>query len=504
MPQIPNLRLAFWCFLTYLVCLFLWSIFYFVPSDVQSFKNLADLRFVYPNAIIVNDWHKELSYLAVVKDAIESRQLPWFVENLSKIVKGGDEFLGLPIYLTAPHALLLVFFDPFEFHLLNHLICLSIGFISCIIASRRWNFTLSTFIFFTLTFNFYGGFALKIAAYGPSMMGYYLSIFVILCLDKIFNDSARKEHLSISQNSISLAFILSIILYLGSLHYFVQWITFIIFWSLFNWKLFFDVVKAGALTILLTAPRLFPAVANFGFDGNPAQVMGYMPRIMFFEGFYEIRSIIDEPAFSWWEYNNYISAIGVIAITVFAVFPLCRRQNRHNSIVMSMFPAGLIIAIISFWKFKLFFVPDFIPLLNAESLTSRYIFIPVLLLLLFASVNYSKSELRFNLAEKLCCYAMIALHIVFLATNLFYWRLDHIFQLTKETPSAADEYLAIIEIASVDLSILNSVVPSFYQLAFWLGVAFLVTGLMLSTFIMWKLCFVVGFARNATKAKGRN
>ena len=75
------------------------------------------------------------------------------------------------------------FFDPFEFHLLNHLICLSIEFISCIIASRRWNFTLSTFIF-TLTFNFYGGFALKIAAYGPSMMGYYLSILSFCLLIK--------------------------------------------------------------------------------------------------------------------------------------------------------------------------------------------------------------------------------------------------------------------------------------------------------------------------------
>lgn len=504
MPKITDLRPAFWYFLTYILCLFLWSIFYFVPSDVQSFKNLFDLRFVYPNTVIVNDWHKELSYLAIVKEAIESRQLPWFVENLSKIVKGGDEFVGLPVYLTAPHALLLVFFNPFEFHLLNHLLCLSIGFVGCIIASKHWNFTFSTFIFFTLTFNFYGGFALKIAAYGPSMMGYYLSIFVILCLDKMYNDSARKEHLSISQNSISLAFILSTILYLGSLHYFVQWITFIIFWSLFNRKLFFEVVKAGVLTILITAPRLFPAVANFGFDGNPSEVMGYMPRIMFFEGFYDIRLIIDEPAFSWWEYNNYISAIGIIAVMVFAVFPLCRKQNRQNSIVMSMFPAGLIVAIISFWKFKAFLVPHFIPLLNAESLTSRYIFIPVLLLLLFASKNYSKSELQFNLAEKLFCYAMIALHVVFLATNLFYWRLDYIFQLVKETPSVADEYIAITEIAAVHLNILNSVVPSYYQFAFWLGVAFLLTGLMLSAFIVWKLRFTDGFARKTYDAKDKN
>ena len=62
MPQIPNLRPAFCYFLTYVVCLFLWSIF-ILYSDVQSFKNLTDLRFVYPNAIIVNDWHKELSIL---------------------------------------------------------------------------------------------------------------------------------------------------------------------------------------------------------------------------------------------------------------------------------------------------------------------------------------------------------------------------------------------------------------------------------------------------------
>ena len=99
---------------------------------------------------------------------------------------------------------------------------------------------------------------------------------------------------------------------------------------------------------------------------------------------------------------------------------------------------------------------------------------------------------------------MIAFHVVFLATNLFYWRLDYIFQLVKETPSAAYEYLAITEIAEVHLNIRDSVVPSLYQFAFLLGVAFLLVGLLVSIFSLWKLRFVVGFARKNYEAKDRN
>ena len=141
--------------------------------------------------------------------------------------------------------------DPFEFHLFNHVACLTIGFWGCVLFQRRWGLSPSAFFFFAVSFNFYGGFALKIAAYGPSMMGYYLSIFVILLLTDIHESKKEKNKAVFSRNAVWLAICLSTIMYLGSLHYFVQWVTFICFWSFFNRSSLIEIIKAGFLTFLL-------------------------------------------------------------------------------------------------------------------------------------------------------------------------------------------------------------------------------------------------------------
>ena len=47
----------------------------------------------------------------------------------------------------------------------------------------------------------------------------------------------------------------------------------------------------------------------------------------------------------------------------------------------------LLIFIISFHKLKFLLLPNFIPLFNAESLTARYIIIPVLFLTIVAAIN---------------------------------------------------------------------------------------------------------------------
>jgi len=471
---------------TYVFCIILWSIFYFVPSDVQSAQDLSKFQLVYPEVLIVNDWHKELSYLGVMKEAISSGRIPWFVEGLSKIVKGGNAFLGVPIYVAAPHVILLAFLDPFEFHLLNHVACLTIGFWGCVLFQRRWGLSPSAFFFFAVSFNFYGGFALKIAAYGPSMMGYYLSIFVILLLTDIHESKKEKNEAVFSRNAVWLAICLSTVMYLGSLHYFVEWVTFICFWSFFNRSSLIEITKAGFLTFLLTAPRLLPAAFNFGSEANSRAVMGYMPSPMFFDSFFEIRLITEYPAFAWWEYSNYVGVVGCFALVAFGVYPLLDATSRQESLVKAMLPASIILFVISFWKFKLFVVPHFIPLLNVESLTTRYIFIPVMLLLFYSTINYSKYEKESNFTARVFFHLLIALHAVFLGLNLFYWRMDFIHELLEQTPAAAAEYFATLDTAAVQLGIQDALVPPAYEWAFLGGIGLAVVGVTASLYVLLK------------------
>ena len=156
---------------------------------------------------------------------------------------------------------------------------------------------LASFLFLVVTFNFYGGFVTKIAAYGPSHLGYYLFPFLVFILLKVSNKDHQIEKKEKVSLSVYLAIALSAIIYQGSLHYFIQWVTLLVFWGIFNFKHIRFLLLSAMITILLSALRLLPAAINFGTQPGPRDPIGYSFNPEFFlQTFISIRDTVDSPA----------------------------------------------------------------------------------------------------------------------------------------------------------------------------------------------------------------
>jgi hypothetical protein len=304
---------------------------------------------------------------------------------------------------------------------------ITIGFFGCYLIKRDFNLSILTFFILVITFNLYGGFVAKIAAYGPSQLGYYFSIFIIWVLLRISQQEEFKSRNEFIFFSIILSLSLSLMLYQGSLHYFVEWITFLIFWGFFNFKYLKFLFTSAFLTIFFSALRLIPAAFINGSASNGREVGGYGFNPEFFlQTFISIRGITDFPAFAWWENSNYISIIGFVLILIFGfLIYFINKQDLALKGLKIFFAPLLIIFIISFKDFRIFLIPEFIPLLNIESVTTRYFFIIVLFLITFSSLNFDKFyNTLTSLSLKILLWFMAIIHFLFLMLNTHTWSLQ--------------------------------------------------------------------------------
>ena len=317
------------------------------------------------------------------------------------------------------------------------------GFIGCIYLRNYLGLGLVSFFFFVITFNFYGGFISKISAYGPSQLGYYLSPYIILILIK-FNEERKDIFSDKSSLAIYLSICLAGILFLGSLHIFVQWVTFIIIWGLFNTNYYKHLFLAAACTILICMVRILPAAIISSGEPNSRTVFGYGLNPEFFiQTFISIRGITDIPAFTWWEFSNYISSLGFIMLLIFGIVVYFFKDEGLFKTKKFIFPL-IFICLISFLNLRSYLIPNFIPLLNIESLTTRYFFLVVIFILLFASFNFDKFyKSIIELKQKILIWFFAFVHYLFLSLNMNEWSLSKIQQelLTYGTRELEDNLI---------------------------------------------------------------
>ena len=461
-----------------MICSFPWIIFYFY--------NPIDKTFIFPNEIHVNDWHKELEYLRVLKESWIQQVLPFYVPNFGELFGSGDlqSFLAMPIYTLSVQSFLLIYLDPMHFHIINHFLLISLGLWGCYLLKAELKLNFIPFVFLLITFSLYGGFISKISAYGPSQLGYYFSpfvIYIIFWLSRQENKLSLKEEFSVS---ILLSLSLAGIIFQGSLHYFVEWITFLIFWGIFNLKYLRLLAISALVTILLSAVRIFPAAVQNSTGGNLREIGGYGFNPEFFlQTFISIRGITDFPAFAWWENSNYVSIFGFIMIFIFAFFIYFFKKKDLLKINNLLFPLAIIF-IISFSNFRAILVPDFIPLLNIESITTRYMFIPCLFLISIASFNFDKFYKKLRKRKtKVIIWLMLTAHIIFLYVNVYVWSLQKIQQ--ELYSYGQEELLSSLNAIKTQLFISNQAQEGLYIDSFYYGLV--ITSITLALIIIFLL-----------------
>lgn len=365
------------------------ELFRFSGSPSESFGS---------EAFTAHDWYTCGNYLKVVREALQTGIIPYHVSQLHLFFSdiSQDRFLGVPAWSMSPQVVFLYLLDPFTFAVVNLLLMYSIGFYGCLLIRREYGLGMIAFTFLFLLFNFNGYFVAKVAAHGPSQLGYFLFPFLVLFLmragEKYGGKSERDATRGLDQAWLGLliGLVLAGMLYQGSLHFFVECLTFVLLWGVINfrkWRLSAVMFLAVGL---VGAVRLLPAAVTYGAAPNPHAVVwgGYGHPGHFVQALVSTRTHLSHPLFTWWESDLYVGLVGLLALIYFGVwgsFLRCGWAKFTGWYAMAV--PLLVITFISFRQFKKYVVPDWIPLLNAESMTTRYMIIPLVVLIVIATIN---------------------------------------------------------------------------------------------------------------------
>jgi hypothetical protein len=352
------------------------------------FLHYGDLSFK------AHDWGKEFIYYSLIKQSLGSGQIPY---HISLAFHGTPRFLALPETNLSPQVLLLAFMGVGRFVMINTLILYSAGFLGCLLLMRRYRLSIVPFAMFFLVFNFNGHITAHLGVGHSMWAGYFLLPLFFLFLLELIEERPKRT------SPFKLAFILFAILLQGGFHIFVWCITFLILVLIFNWRLLKPVLLSIGSTVLLSAFRLVPAM--FALLGKKERFIWSYPTLRdLFDALITIRQQTPERlrpwgTTGWWEYDVYIGIIAVAIIVYLGIYlRFSKREDlqdvKFGALDMPVFVMGLF----SLSYFHAFFTRIPLPLIRSERVATRFIIIPVLLLMLFAAIRLER--LLRNVARK--------------------------------------------------------------------------------------------------------
>ena len=457
------------------------TLFHMVSSPAALFES---------HIFTAHDWYREIKYQTVIHEAVRTGTLPFHMPEFSKLVfSARDRFLATPIWPMSPQILLHYLLDPYPFSVVNLLLLYSVGFYGCLLLRNGYNLSFSSFVFLFLLFNFNGHFVEKIAVQGSTQTGYF---FMPYLLYAIFRASEVESgcHRDRLRWGIILGLVLAAILYQGSLHLFVECVTLVLIWGVVNPQLWAASLGSLLTAFLAGAVRLLPAAVSYGVQANPhaANIVGYGQPDMLIEALVMIRTHLSPPAFAWWEFSLYVSLVGLVMMLYFGLwgpfmsFPWVRFRGWR---VMAV-PCA-VIALLSVRDWKAYIIPNWIPLLNAESVTARYMIIPLLVVVVIAAINFQGFVDKYWGLRKVRYALLASLAVIagFLFNHSRMWRMhkvqfefDRVMALGLFGEKPDPTWLIVPRIV-------NDYTDSWYITSFWVGlviscVAFVVViGLLL-------------------------
>jgi hypothetical protein len=353
------------------------------------FFNRGDVAFSHNE-----DWSKEFDYYVVLREALHTRQIPY---HMSEEYQKTDKFLGLPETNLSPQILLLPYLDIGRFLWLNTLLLYSLGFAGCLLIRRRYRLGVAPFALLFLLFNF-NGFITAHLAVGHSMwFGYFLLSFAALFVLEIVEEASFAA-------ALKLALVLFVMMLQGSFHL-VIWVGMLLLLLVaFNPRYW----KPGALALgfagALSFFRLLPAAVTFAGRGDRGFWAGYPTMAEVLDGLIGLHgrdypadnggwtlSRISEHHLHWWEYDMYVGVLGFAALVVFGTYYRFRAAPALDRFRYRELDAPLLV--MAFLSLNYFYAAVAnlpIPLLNAEGVTSRFLIVPLLMLLVISAVRMQR------------------------------------------------------------------------------------------------------------------
>lgn len=374
------------------------------------------------------DWGKEFIYYSVLQRAVETGTMPY---HIPLAFHGSNRFLALPEINLSPQIFLLPLMSVGTFVMLNTVLLYAAGFVGSLLVRRRYSLSLLSFTVFFLLFNFNGHIVAHLGV-GHSMWGgYFLLPFLFLFLLELLEGAPWRT------GGLKIAFALSAILLQGSLHVYIWCLLFLIFLLAFNWKHVKPLALAVAVSGVLSAYRLLPAL--FALWGKKEKfIWSYPTPLELVDALTTIRESTPERlrpwgTAGWWEHDVYIGLIGLAVLVVFGIWLRFSRRDdldkyRYKALDVPLF----LMTLLSVSYIHAFITRIPVPLLKSERVAMRFVIIPVVVLALVSSIRMEVVLRRVKQTFKLRFLATSTLVLAALSfvDHSYLWsiaRLDRIF-----------------------------------------------------------------------------
>ena len=371
-----------------------------------------------------HDWAEvNAARMAFVRDAVMRGMLPLHMPDSSALRSLTDRFLVLPDVITAPQMLLMPLFSVTQWFFLDTLFMYSLGALGLLWFKRRFSLSPAAFTLLFLAFQFNGQIQAHLAVGHATWLGYFLfPAFVALVFRLV---EAPQGWRWVAET----AFLLFFMLLQGSFHQLIWSLMFLGFVGLAAYRRLWTVLKTGLLTGLLSAVRLLPPALGLGQFNNdflsgyprPWDVLTALIQLIGPAQAYAERA--RWAGLGWWEYDLYLGLAGTLLVGYFG-FILWLWNQRREKQYWQLLPAAALLAVFAMWKVYKPVMSLPIPLLTAERVSSRFIILPFVVVIIIAALNLQRWLDRpgVGFVPRLALVALLAITAANLAQHLRAWK----------------------------------------------------------------------------------
>lgn len=390
----------------------LWFLFLYICGGLiwALFLNWGEINFG------IHDWVQEGSRYGFLRSALLQGKWPLHTEAGVNVI---DRFLAIPDTVISPQIFLLRYLQPGPYVLVQLILLYTVGFAGLLLAQRKYEWSLSGFTIAFLLFNFNGHIVAHLAVGHSMWMAYFfLPCFVLLIWDLVQAEQGWNWVLKVA--------LLELAIFLQGGFHFVTWtLFFLALMLLFNptrWK---TIIKAGASSLLLCMPRILPTALAYS-GGERNYIGGYRSIMDLVEAMIKLKlpqeiSSVRYANLGYWELNLYIGVLGLIFIAMFGVYWFYRQeQTQFWRIIGPVF----ILVVLSLDKVFLPIMKIPIPLLSAQRVSSRFVILPLVILVMLGVNQFErwKQEQKLGTDKKMLLICLLALIGVDLIQHVRAWR----------------------------------------------------------------------------------
>jgi len=326
----------------------------------------------FDNHFDIQDWHLQVGpYLDFLSNALKSGQFPMHAESPYMVP---DRYLARQNRPFSPQIFLLYFLEPSAYVLANVWILYAIGFVGLLLIYGRYRLSIIAFFSSFILFNLNGHIIAHMAVGHFEWVGYFLLPFYALLVMKMLEGEKTGWKWSLSMAITMLAITLQ-----GAAHLFIYSMAFLLLIGLLQPRFFQPAIKAIILSGLASMLRILPPALQYA-GGTGLKYLGGFVSV-----FQLLQSFIDPsiPRGNW-EKEYYVGAIGFAFILYFGIIRNWIKDERYRPLCLPM----LVMALFSIGSIYQPLFNSSFPLLDSQRAPTRFLIVPVVFLIILASIQF--------------------------------------------------------------------------------------------------------------------